>query len=97
VETCTSHLCHWWREVLNAHGLDVGDITATTLGVDVRPWLVDLTDINGAGIGLAIVGGLLAFIVMYFDQNITVRLVNAREHKLKKVRACRPCLHTGFL
>uniref|UniRef100_A0A7S1DJH3 Bicarbonate transporter-like transmembrane domain-containing protein n=1 Tax=Hemiselmis andersenii TaxID=464988 RepID=A0A7S1DJH3_HEMAN len=61
-----------------------GGVTATTLGVSVRPWLVDLGDIDGAGIGLAVVGGLFGFIVMYFDQNITVRLVNAREHKLKK-------------
>jgi hypothetical protein len=61
-----------------------GEITATTLGTDVRPWLVDLRDIDGTGIGIAVVGGLLGFIVMFFDQNITVRLVNAREHKLKK-------------
>eukprot|EP00873_Tetraselmis_striata_P025206 jgi/Tetstr1/445470/TSEL_033249.t1 len=61
-----------------------GDITATTLGTDVRPWFIDLTDINAAGIGLSVVGGLMAFIVIYFDQNITVRLVNAREHMLKK-------------
>jgi len=61
-----------------------GDITGTTLGTDVRPWLVDLTDINAAGIGLSAVGGLFAFVVIFFDQNITVRLVNASEHKLKK-------------
>jgi len=59
-------------------------IAATTLGTDVRPWFVDLGDISGAGIGLSFVGGLFGFIVMYFDQNITVRLVNARDHKLKK-------------
>ena len=61
-----------------------GGIDSTTLGTDKRPWLVDLSDINGAGIGLSVVGGAFAFIVMFFDQNITVRLVNAREHKLKK-------------
>eukprot|EP00873_Tetraselmis_striata_P018925 jgi/Tetstr1/439189/TSEL_027634.t1 len=61
-----------------------GDITATTLGTDVRPWFIDLTDINDAGIGLFSGGGPDAFIVIYFDQNITVRLVNAREHMLKK-------------
>ena len=64
--------------------LATGSSTATTLGTDVRPWLVDLGDIDGAGIGLAVVGGFLGFIVMFFDQNITVRLVNAREHNLKK-------------
>ncbi len=30
------------------------------------------------------VGGLLAFIVMIFDQNLTIILVNASDHKLKK-------------
>eukprot|EP00873_Tetraselmis_striata_P039266 jgi/Tetstr1/459530/TSEL_004896.t1 len=61
-----------------------GDITATTLATDVRPWLTDLSDINVDGIGLAVVGGMFAFIVLFFDQNIIVRLVNAREHNLKK-------------
>jgi len=61
-----------------------GGIASTTLGTDVRPWVVDLGDIDGAGIGLSVLGGLFGFIVMFFDQNITVRLVNAREHKMKK-------------
>eukprot|EP00961_Rhodomonas_salina_P279248 3772482-Rhodomonas_salina.1 len=77
---------HYGVEKVDLDMLEISDdgITATTLGTDVRPWLVDLGDINGAGIGLSFVGGLFGFIVMYFDQNITVRLVNAREHKLKK-------------
>ena len=60
---------------------DTSDVTSTTTG---RPWLVDLTDINIAGICLAALGGLFAFVVIFFDQSITVRLVNAKEHKLKK-------------
>lgn len=64
--------------------LDDGSITATTLGTDIRPWLVDLMDINAGGIALSALGGLMAFVVVYFDQNITVRLVNAKGHKLKK-------------
>eukprot|EP00873_Tetraselmis_striata_P041591 jgi/Tetstr1/461855/TSEL_006934.t1 len=77
---------HYGIEKINLDFLPFagGDITATTLGTDVRPWLTDLSDINAAGIGLAAVGGLFAFIVIFFDQNITVRLVNAREHNLKK-------------
>jgi len=59
-------------------------VTQTTLGTAVRPWLVDLWDIPDDGIRLAAVGGFLGFILIYFDQNITVRLVNARDHKLKK-------------
>jgi len=64
--------------------INQGDIAATTLGLDVRPWVIDLSDISGAGFGMAVLGGVLGFIVLYFDQNITVRLVNASEHKLKK-------------
>eukprot|EP00961_Rhodomonas_salina_P167373 2255369-Rhodomonas_salina.1 len=77
---------HYGIEKVDLDFLSISDdgIAATTLGTDVRPWFVNLGDINGAGIGLAFVGGLFGFIVMYFDQNITVRLVNAREHKLKK-------------
>ncbi|CEM23228.1 unnamed protein product [Vitrella brassicaformis CCMP3155] len=60
------------------------DLTATTKGTDVRPWLVDLTDITAAGIGVAACAAFLGFIVIFYDQNITVRLVNANGHKLKK-------------
>jgi hypothetical protein len=77
---------HYGIEKVDLDFLEVSDkgIASTTLGTDVRPWMVDLGDINAAGIGLAAVGGLFGFIVMYFDQNITVRLVNARQYKLKK-------------
>uniref|UniRef100_A0A0G4HL09 Bicarbonate transporter-like transmembrane domain-containing protein n=1 Tax=Chromera velia CCMP2878 TaxID=1169474 RepID=A0A0G4HL09_9ALVE len=61
-----------------------GGIFQTTLGTDKRPWVVDLSDIDAAGIALAVLGGFLGFILVYFDQNITVRLVNARQHRLKK-------------
>ena len=77
---------HYGIEKVDLDFLEVSEkgIASTTLGTDVRPWMVDLGDIDAAGIGLSAVGGLFGFIVMYFDQNITVRLVNAREHKLKK-------------
>jgi hypothetical protein len=77
---------HYGIERVDLDFLEMSEngITSTTLGTDVRPWMVDLGDIDAAGIGLAAVGGLFGFIVMYFDQNITVRLVNAKEHKLKK-------------
>ena len=77
---------HYGIEKVDLDFLEISanGIAETTLGTDVRPWMVDLGDINAAGIGLSAVGGLFAFIVIYFDQNITVRLVNAREHKLKK-------------
>mmetsp|Transcript_31432 Transcript_31432/g.62096 ORF Transcript_31432/g.62096 Transcript_31432/m.62096 type:complete len:646 (-) Transcript_31432:2249-4186(-) len=61
-----------------------GGIFETTLGTETRPWVVDLSDIGPGGLALSVLGGFLGFILMYFDQNITVRLVNARQHRLKK-------------
>jgi hypothetical protein len=86
IEDGRSLIGHYGIERVDLDFLQVSEdgIGSTTLGTDVRPWLVDLSDINAKGIGIAVVGGLFAFIVMFFDQNITVRLVNAREHKLKK-------------
>ena len=77
---------HYGIEKVDLDFLEVSakGITSTTLGTDVRPWMVDLGDISAAGIGLSAVGGLFGFIVMFLYQNITVRLVNAREHKLEK-------------
>ncbi len=61
--------------------LQVPDRFATTTG---RPWLVDPTDAPVwfwfASIPLA----LLASVLMYLDQNITVRLVNSPQHRLTK-------------
>lgn len=59
----------------------VPDSMGTTTG---RPWLIDLfaapTWIWFAAIGPAI----LAVVLLFLDQNITTRLVNARHHRLKK-------------
>uniref|UniRef100_A0A0G4IC93 Bicarbonate transporter-like transmembrane domain-containing protein n=1 Tax=Chromera velia CCMP2878 TaxID=1169474 RepID=A0A0G4IC93_9ALVE len=61
-----------------------GAVFETTLGIQARPWLVNLWDITPAGLALSLVAGFLGFVLVYFDQNITVRLVNAKQHKLKK-------------
>eukprot|EP00961_Rhodomonas_salina_P304231 3941533-Rhodomonas_salina.2 len=83
---CAAVIGHYGIEEVDLDMLKISDdgISSTTLGTEVRPWIVDWGDIDGKGIGLAVVGGLFGFIVMYLDQHITVRLVNAREHKLKK-------------
>uniref|UniRef100_A0A0G4G1R4 Bicarbonate transporter-like transmembrane domain-containing protein n=1 Tax=Chromera velia CCMP2878 TaxID=1169474 RepID=A0A0G4G1R4_9ALVE len=77
---------HYGIQVVDLDFLSMtkGGLFETSLGTAKRPWLVDLTDIEAHGIALAVLGGFLGFILVYFDQNITVRLVNARQHKLKK-------------
>jgi len=61
--------------------LAVPDTVATTSG---RPWLVDLS-VSPMWVKLAAsIPALLVSILLYLDQNITVRLVNNPEYKLKK-------------
>jgi mannitol/fructose-specific phosphotransferase system IIA component (Ntr-type) len=52
-----------------------------------RKWLIDLGDVPGWVPLAAIVPALLGTVLMFVDQNITVRLVNSRDHKLKKGEA----------
>lgn len=54
---------------------------ATTTG---RPWLVDIWDLPTWGIFAAMGPAVMACILLFLDQNITVRLVNSPAHKLKK-------------
>jgi mannitol/fructose-specific phosphotransferase system IIA component (Ntr-type) len=61
--------------------LAVPDEVSTSSG---RPWLVDLT-VSPLWVKLgAAIPALLVSILLYLDQNITVRLVNNPEYKLKK-------------
>ncbi|KAG5181559.1 bicarbonate transporter [Tribonema minus] len=53
----------------------------TTAG---RPWRVPLLDLPPWARAAALVPALMSTVLLFMDQNITVRLVNAREHKLKK-------------
>jgi mannitol/fructose-specific phosphotransferase system IIA component (Ntr-type) len=54
---------------------------ATTSG---RPWMVDLWEAPPWVWGAAIIPAMLVSILLYLDQNITVRLVNDAQYKLKK-------------
>ena len=54
---------------------------ATTTG---RPWMVDLFAVPTKVILYSIVPALMATILLFLDQNITTRIVNAPMHKLKK-------------
>lgn len=53
----------------------------TTTG---RPWLVELWSLPTWAIFAAMGPALMASILLFLDQNITVRLVNTPAHKLKK-------------
>lgn len=59
----------------------VPDRFATTSG---RPWLVDIFSLPAWAIFASAGPALMATILLFLDQNITTRLVNAPSHKLKK-------------
>ncbi|EAR20280.1 sodium bicarbonate transporter family protein [Nitrococcus mobilis] len=59
----------------------VPDQLTTTTG---RPWLVDLMSIPTWAIFATIIPAFMATILLFLDQNITSRLVNAPSYQLKK-------------
>jgi hypothetical protein len=59
----------------------IPDSFGTTSG---RPWLVDLFAMPSWAIFAAAGPALMATILLFLDQNITTRLVNAPEHRLRK-------------
>ncbi|MDH5602755.1 MAG: sodium bicarbonate transporter family protein, partial [Cyclobacteriaceae bacterium] len=59
----------------------VPDVVGTTTG---RPWLVNIFDVPLWVIISAIGPAILATILLFLDQNITTRLVNSSDNKLKK-------------
>ena len=61
--------------------LAVPAVLGTTSG---RPWLVDLFCVSNKIKLLAFFPALMATILLFMDQNITVRLIMAKQNKLKK-------------
>lgn len=59
----------------------IPDAFATTSG---RPWFIGLGELPAWAIAATIVPAFMATILLFLDQNITTRLVNARSHRLKK-------------
>ncbi|MDX1472393.1 MAG: hypothetical protein R3213_12915, partial [Flavobacteriaceae bacterium] len=59
----------------------VPDKIGTTTG---RPWLVDIFELPVWAIFASIGPAILATILLFLDQNITTRLVNSPDNKLKK-------------
>ena len=61
--------------------LSVPAILSTTSG---RPWLVDIFSVSNKIKLLCIFPALMATVLLFMDQNITVRLIMSKENKLKK-------------
>jgi hypothetical protein len=59
----------------------VAESFATTSG---RPWLVDIFSVPTWVIFASIGPAILATILLFLDQNITTRLVNSKDYRLKK-------------
>jgi mannitol/fructose-specific phosphotransferase system IIA component (Ntr-type) len=59
-------------------------VEAADGSMEPRSWLVSLTDVPGWVPFAAIVPALLVTVLVFVDQNITARLVNSPDHKLKK-------------
>lgn len=77
VMTVVAILMH---EVPRSHA-QVPETFGTTTG---RPWLVDMFSVPTWVWAAAIVPAILAVVLLFLDQNITTRLVNAKHHKLRK-------------
>jgi hypothetical protein len=61
--------------------LRVPEVIATTSG---RPWLVDIFAVSPKIRLLCILPALMATVLLFMDQNITVRLIMSRKNKLRK-------------
>jgi hypothetical protein len=61
--------------------VDVPDRVGTSTG---RPWLVELTGVPVWVRVAAAVPALVGTVLVFLDQNITARLVNSAEHRLRK-------------
>jgi hypothetical protein len=61
--------------------LAVPEILSSTSG---RPWLVDIFSVSNNIKLLAVLPALMATVLLFMDQNITVRLIMSKQNKLKK-------------
>ena len=68
------------NEVPRNHA-QVPETFGTTTG---RPWMVDMFSVPTWVWVASAVPAILAVVLLFLDQNITTRLVNAKHHKLKK-------------
>lgn len=69
------------RYALMLPTLNVPMTLTTTIG---RPWKVPLLALPVWARWAAFFPALMSTVLLFMDQNITVRLVNSKQHKLKK-------------
>lgn len=77
-------LCHdalFYRYALALPTLDVPMALTTTVG---RPWMVPFMTLPVWARWAAFFPALMSTVLLFMDQNITVRLVNSKQNKLKK-------------
>jgi hypothetical protein len=85
----TACLLARWARVVHGSGiagLPALALPATFATTSGRPWLVPLFDLPVWARWAAIVPALMATVLLFLDQNITVRLVNNPQYKMKKGR-----------
>lgn len=68
------------HEIPRSHA-EVPEVFGTTTG---RPWIIDMFSVPVWIWFASLVPAVLAVVLLFLDQNITTRLVNARHHKLRK-------------
>jgi mannitol/fructose-specific phosphotransferase system IIA component (Ntr-type) len=71
----------WWVGQTDLVMLVVPDGFGTTTG---RPWLVDLWQVPTWVIPAAAIPAVLCTVLVYLDQNITSRLINQKDNRLRK-------------
>ena len=71
----------FWLHPVKLETLAVPETFSTTAG---RPWLVDPFQAPSWVWGAAAIPAVLVSVLLFLDQNITVRLVNDRQYRLKK-------------
>lgn len=81
-------LARWARlsQGAAAAGLPVLAIPSTFATTSGRPWMVPLMDLPVWARWGAVVPALMAYVLLFLDQNITVRVVNNPRYKMKKGR-----------
>ncbi|MFT5357304.1 MAG: hypothetical protein ACI9KE_004538 [Polyangiales bacterium] len=81
IAICAMTAVAFWLHPVDLEKLAVPAEVQTTTG---RAWFVNPLNAPGWVVGAAIGPALMMSVLLFLDQNITVRLINAPENKLKK-------------
>lgn len=72
------------RRLLPSVELPVLSVPSTIATTSGRPWLIDLWGVPPWLIAAAALPGALVAVLIFLDQNITIRIIHSPENKLKK-------------